>query len=112
VLQANLPVFLHCYFNRFSARFPIAEIAGFRCKLPVHQIHCRAFPLVKFRLSCTAIFTLHCWFWICSADYCSGLVAGPPAIAGKTLFIWAGGDRVTILKLALLQISVYLMAFA
>jgi len=58
------------------------------------------------------IFFLHFWLWLCSDYCCSGLVAGPPAITGKTLFIGAGGDRVTILKLPSLQISVYLMAFA
>jgi len=44
--------------------------AWFRCKMLVHQIHCRAFPLAKFRLSCTALFILHCWFWICFAVFC------------------------------------------
>ena len=69
---------------------------------------------------------LHCYFYhslppldllccilqkFCSADCCSGLVAGPFAIAGKTLFIGAGRHRVTILKLPFLQICVYLRAF-
>jgi hypothetical protein len=47
---------------------------------------------------------------LCSADCCSGFISGSPAITGKTLFIWAGGDRVTILKLPSLQINVYLPA--
>jgi len=29
-----------------------------------------ALPLAKFRLSCTAIFTLHCWLWICFTVFC------------------------------------------
>jgi len=78
-----------------------------------------AFLQQNFGYPALLIFFLHCWFWIyfaefckSSADCCSGLVAGFPAITGKTLFIGAGGDRVTILKLALLQICVYLPAFA
>jgi len=75
-------------------------------KIPV-ILHCSFYPsLLVLDLLCCILQKL------CSADCCSGLVAGPPAIAGKTLFIGAGGDRVTILKLALLQICVYLPAFA
>jgi len=53
----------------FSAGYASAR-AWFRCKLPVHQIHCLAFPLAKFRLSCTALL-------IAAVDLLPGLLQLP-----------------------------------
>jgi len=55
---------------------------------------------------------LHCFFYPSLLIAACGFIAGLPVITGKILFIGAGGDRVTILKLASLQISVYLQALA
>jgi len=53
---------------------------------------------------------LHCFFYSSLLIAACGFIAGLPVITGKILFIGAGGDRVTILKLPSLQINIYLPA--